>query len=246
MIPDETLADPPDDPDPPPPPGTGPGQTSQMGLRVAGIVTSLPLLFGAIVWFATRDAREERRAPPTEPAPSADRLAPRELTTAEGQTLTLPDPEAKATVLVFTSTTCPIANGFAPEIQRLDAEFLPQGIRLVLVETETDITAETARAHAVEYGYTCPVLVDPEGTLAKAAGATMTPEAAVLSPKGEILYRGRIDDRFPAVGQRRAAPHHTELRDALAAVLAGKRVAVPRTEAVGCYIEQQARSVASP
>jgi RNA polymerase sigma factor (sigma-70 family) len=170
---------------------------------------------------------------------SAEFFTSRELTTVAGKPLTLPDPDpgTRATVLVFSSTTCPIANGFAPELQRIDADFREQGIRLVLVQTETDITAEAARRHALDYGLTCPVLTDPQRILAKAVGATITPEAAVLSPTGEILYRGRIDDRFPDVGQRRPAPHHTELRDAIAAILDGKPVPVSRTKAVGCFIE---------
>lgn len=154
-----------------------------------------------------------------------------------GIPLAIPVPDAKATVLIFTSTTCPVANAFAPEIQRIENEFKPQGIPLVLVQTETDITPEAARTHAAEYGLTCPVLTDPGRTLAKAAGATMTPEAAILSAAGELLYRGRIDDRFPAVGQRRSEPRHTDLRDALVAILAGQPVPVARTEAVGCFIE---------
>lgn len=235
------MPDPPDDPEPPPP-GTGTSGTSLMGLRVAGIVTSLPLLIAAIVWFATRGSREEHGgtsepAPPVLLAKTADHLDRREVATADGGTLAVPVPGATATVLVFTSTTCPIANGFAPEIQRLDADFRPLGIPLVLVHTEPGLASEAARQHAADHGFTCSILLDPDHTLATAAGATMTPEAAVLSPDGDLLYRGRIDDRFPALGQRRAEPRHTELRDALNAILAHKPVPVPRTEAVGCFIE---------
>jgi len=236
------MTDPPDDSEPPPPPGTGTYKTSLIGLRVAGIVTSLPLLIAAIVWFATRGSREEHggTSEPTPPAlatATADRLDRREVASADGRTLAVPVPGALATILVFTSTTCPIANGFAPELQRLEAEFRPLGIPLVLVHTEPGLALGAARKHAADYGFTCPVLLDPDHALARAAGATMTPEAALLSPDGDLLYRGRIDDRFPALGQRRAEPRHTELRDALNAILANKPVAVPRTETVGCFIE---------
>ena len=53
---------------------------------------------------------------------------------------------------------------------------------------------------------------------------------------GEILYRGRIDNLFPALGSRRQQASRHELRDALDAVLDGKPVAVSRSEAVGCSL----------
>jgi hypothetical protein len=57
----------------------------------------------------------------------------------------------------------------------------------------------------------------------------------VITPGG-LAYRGRIDDLYPELGKKRAAPTKRDLREALAAVLAGKPVPVPRTEAVGCSI----------
>ena len=179
---------------------------------------------------------ELRTVSAAEPRDS-EAVAPRSVTTAGGERIGIPVPGAQATVLVFSSTTCPIANGYAPELTRLEAEFRPRGIPLLLVQTETDITAEMAKKHAAEYHLALPVLLDPSRELAKAARATITPEAVVLSPSGGILYRGRIDDRFPDVGLNWREPQNTELRDALNAILAGQPVPVTRTEAKGCFIE---------
>jgi hypothetical protein len=79
-------------------------------------------------------------------------------------------------------------------------------------------------------------VLDPELKLAKLTGATVTPEACVLSPAGEILYRGRIDDRAVKLGTVRVEPTVRDLRLALDAVLAGKPVAEKFTRAIGCYI----------
>ncbi len=81
------------------------------------------------------------------------------------------------------------------------------------------------------------MLLDPKRQLVQKTGATLTPEVAVLSTDGELLYRGRINDRFPRIGIQRDKPTKTELRDALEAILAGKAVTVSRTKAVGCVIE---------
>ena len=154
-----------------------------------------------------------------------------------GQRIQIPAPQAKATVLVFISSTCPIANGYAPEINRLTGDYKSRGIAFFLVHTEKDLTQEQAEAHLKKFSYESDVLLDPERRLVKRTGATITPEAAVLSPEGKLWYRGRIDDRYPLIGIQREKPTKTELRDALEAILASKLVPVPRTKATGCFIE---------
>jgi len=70
----------------------------------------------------------------------------------------------------------------------------------------------------------------------KRAGATITPEAAVYDGRGRLTYRGRIDDRYSAVGIERATATRHDLQDAIAATIAGKPVTPRFTQAVGCYV----------
>ncbi len=70
-------------------------------------------------------------------------------------------------------------------------------------------------------------------------GATTTPEAAVLSAKGELLYRGRIDNRLEDFGKQRVQITEFDLKDALHAILAGKAVPHARTRALGCAITRK-------
>lgn len=148
-----------------------------------------------------------------------------------------PGPGAPATVWVFVTTDCPIANGQAPAIEAIGRAYAGRGVRLFVVHVDPAATDEAVRAHAAAYGYTCPVLVDRDHTLVRHAGARVTPEAFVFDAAGALRYRGRIDDRYPALGTRRPEPTSHELRDALDAVLAGRAVAVPETAAEGCTIE---------
>jgi hypothetical protein len=162
-----------------------------------------------------------------------------------GGTYRLPGPgECKATALVFIGSDCPISNGYAPEVVRLCREFSPQGIAFCVVYADADLTKEEAAAHVREYGYPCPALLDPEMRLARKVGATVKPEAAVLSPEGEVLYLGRIDDQYADFGKRRAQPTRREFREALEAVTAGRAPAVKRTRAIGCDIEVPAEKPA--
>jgi len=155
-----------------------------------------------------------------------------------GDTFHLPDSdECKAVVLLFVGHDCPISNGYAKEIVRLCKEYTPKKIAFCVVYADADLGADDARKHAKEFGYCCPAILDPKMTLALRFGATVKPEVAVLSPKGTLLYRGRIDDRYVDLGKRRELLTSRDLRDAIEAILADKPIAVPRTQAIGCDID---------
>jgi hypothetical protein len=64
----------------------------------------------------------------------------------------------------------------------------------------------------------------------------MTPEAVIVSPAGEVLYRGRINDLYLGPTKRQRAATTKDLRDAIDAVLAGKPTPSPQEPAQGCKI----------
>ena len=141
-----------------------------------------------------------------------------------------------ATVLLFVMHDCPAANGYWPEFNRIAARFT--NAAFFVVHADPDLTPAGALAHAKDYSITVPVLLDPKQKLAKAVGATVSPEAVVVSPKGRRLYRGRIDDRIAALGKKRPQPTTRDLRDALEAIEAGKSVPLKVTKAIGCYLPE--------
>lgn len=154
----------------------------------------------------------------------------------DGQALDpLADDDAYAVVLVFADPECPISNAFAPEVRRLSAEFAPRGVSFFLVYADGSRRVEDLRAHAAAFGYSMPALRDAEHELVRRSGATLTPEACVFRA-GELVYRGRIDDRYVDFGKLRAAPTTHDLRAALEAVLTGRNPAGPWPLAVGCSI----------
>lgn len=144
----------------------------------------------------------------------------------------------KATVFIFTWQTCPVANAYAPEIERIYQDYKERGVALFVIQVDPELKPDPARKHAKEYGYTMPLLHDPQGILAKHTGATMTPEAVVLLPDGKRIYNGRLDNRQAALGKRRPKATVFDLRDTLDAVLAGKELKPRTTEVIGCYIPE--------
>ena len=147
-----------------------------------------------------------------------------------------PPTGAKAAVFLFVARDCPISNAYAPEIRRIIARYAPQRVAFTLVYPDPDTSPAQARRHAKDYGLACLLLLDPLHRLVRRVGATVTPEAAVFAPGGRLLYRGRIDDLYLGFGKRRDHATRHDLCDALDAVLSGRPVPAPRTEAIGCFL----------
>ena len=145
----------------------------------------------------------------------------------------------KALVLFFLGTDCPISNAYAPEIKRICERYASQNIAFALVYPDPDLSLIAAKKHAKEYGYTCPVFIDPNHRLTRQAGATLTPQVAVLAPGGSVLYRGRINNLYVDFGKPRFKATQHDLRSALDAILAGKTVRERFTNAIGCFIPEK-------
>jgi hypothetical protein len=139
------------------------------------------------------------------------------------------------TVLVFTTTDCPISNRYAPEIKRLAAHFDGRVTFKLIYPVPSD-TAAAIASHVKKFGYPFEWARDSGQQLVKQTGVSVTPEVAVLNSAGTMVYRGRIDDRYVAFGKDRPQPTVRDLERSLEAVIAGKRVPVAETTAIGCFI----------
>ncbi|HTZ57359.1 MAG TPA: redoxin domain-containing protein [Acidobacteriaceae bacterium] len=151
----------------------------------------------------------------------------------------LASPGSRAVVLFFAASDCPISNRYVPEIQRLSKQFEPRGVRVWFVYPNPGDSAAVVRAHNQEFAITARTALDTRQNLTQMAHAIVTPEAAVFVPQGQELhevYRGRIDDRYLALGTERPQATHHDLEEAIRAVLAGKPVPRPGGPPVGCSI----------
>jgi hypothetical protein len=148
------------------------------------------------------------------------------------------DAGAKAVVFVFVCTDCPVANRYAPEVERLYEAYGQRRVSFWLVYADPREEPAKIRRHLKEYGYRVPALRDPEHRLVKRCGVTKTPEAVLFFPDGRQVYRGRIDDRFTDYGKSRTAPSRQDLREAIDCVLQGRPVPVATTQVVGCFIPE--------
>ncbi len=151
------------------------------------------------------------------------------------QIVVFPSSARKGVVVFFALSGCPNAQGYAPEMNRIAKTYGPRGWRFYLVFVDTLFNSDELKKNAKDFGYAFPVL-HGQGKLLSAAKATMSPETAVFAPTGSLLYHGRIDDRFYALGKQRLRTQKHDLRNALDAIDAGKPVSQPKTDVIGCVI----------
>jgi len=144
--------------------------------------------------------------------------------------------EVAAKVYLFVNNDCPIANQYSPEIRRLHQLYAPRGVAFWLVHCDSEETETSVREHDRHYDLSLPVIMDLNQSLARRCQVEVVPSAAVFSARDELVYHGRIDDRFADIGRERPQASKHDLAEALEAILDHRPVPTPTTSAVGCYI----------
>jgi peroxiredoxin len=157
----------------------------------------------------------------------------------DGTEMTLAQVKKPAgTLVVFTCNHCPFAKAWEARIVELGNTYEAKGIGVVAVNAnDPKVAAEDdfdgMQRRAKERGMQFPYVVDATSNVARAFGATRTPEAFLFDKDGKLVYHGTIDDN----GEEPSKVEKTYLKDALDAVASGKEVAVKETKSIGCGIK---------
>ncbi len=142
----------------------------------------------------------------------------------------------KAVVLAFISAECPMVGYYVPVLADLAKVYKPRGVLFVAVCSNPQETDDALQELVKEFQVPFPIWLDKEQKLARATGASITPEVVLLSPERRILYRGAIDDRYYARLKARPVITRQHLKVALDEYLDGKPISVRETKAYGCEI----------
>ena len=161
------------------------------------------------------------------------------LKNVDGKTVSLSDfAGRKAVVVVITCNHCPYAQAYQGRLISLQNEYGPKGVQFVLINPndaakQPQDSYENMQARAREKNYPFPYLHDETQQIAKAYGATRTPEVYLVTGN-RVVYRGRIDDNSEA-----AQVKQHDLKNALEMVLAGtpEKINPTLTKAFGCTIK---------
>jgi len=145
--------------------------------------------------------------------------------------------EARAVVVIFTMTGCPIVQKSISRIKELRDEFGPKGVVFWLVNSNAADDAATIREEAGDFKIDLPILLDHSQSVARQLSAKRTAEAVCIqSGSWTVAYRGAIDDQY-GYGSEKKRPSHEYLRNALKNLLAGKKIKPARTDFKGCLIQ---------
>jgi len=143
--------------------------------------------------------------------------------------------EMSATVVCFLGTECPMARGYAAQLNALQSEFSPRGVRIIGVMSNRQDSQEDIASYVSQLHVNFPIVRDDQNRVADRYGAQRTPEVFLLDAQLKLRYHGRIDDQL-APGVARAAASRQDLRIAIEELLAGKPISIPATNALGCII----------
>ncbi len=166
-------------------------------------------------------------------------MATTKMKNVDGKQLSIADVAGKAgTLVIFTCNHCPFAKDWEQRIVELGNSYVARGIGAVLInannpDTHPEDGYAEMQARAKSRGMKIPYVVDETSAVAKAFGASVTPEAFLFDKSGKLVYHGAIDDN-------RKQPDKVQaryLKDALDAVLGGKAPAVTETKSLGCGIK---------
>ncbi len=147
---------------------------------------------------------------------------------------------ASVRVFLFVRSDCPITNRYAPELRRVSNEFTERGAEFWLVYPDPAENAASIEKHLAEYRLPGTPLRDPKHSLVRLAQVTVSPSAAVFDSSGQLVYSGRIDDRYIDFGKSVPAATSHDLEAAVSSALAHKPIASARTKAIGCYLSDVA------
>jgi peroxiredoxin len=145
----------------------------------------------------------------------------------------------KAVLLYFVTIDCPVGNSYVPEMNRLREAYAPRGIGFYAVQADPSVAEAEVVRYARDYRYSFPLLLDPMQILVRHANATVTPQVAVLSPEGKLLYLGPVDNRVEDFGKQRPQATQSYVRQVLDALLSGKPVEIASHKSIGCAIPRK-------
>lgn len=144
----------------------------------------------------------------------------------------------KGTLVVFTCNSCPWAQAWEKRIVALGNAWPKKGVGVIAINAndpslKSEDGMDEMKARARSLGMTYPYVMDATSDVARAFGATRTPEAFLFDADGTLVYHGAIDDnaREPAKVQARY------LENAMQALTAGKKIELAETKAFGCTIK---------
>ena len=146
--------------------------------------------------------------------------------------------DKKILIVIFSCNHCPYVQAYEDRIMELQNEFEKDGVQIIAINSNDDVkypddSFYEMKKRAAVRGFNFPYLRDETQEVAKAFGATHTPQIFLFNRERKLKYEGKIDDNWQEPDKVKSA----YLREAILEVLGNKEVSVPETFSIGCTIK---------
>ncbi len=143
----------------------------------------------------------------------------------------------KALLIVFMCNHCPYVKPKMAELLRIQKDYSSKGLAVVGISsndvaTHPDDSFENMKKVAKEKGFNFPYLYDESQNVAKAYGATCTPDPFLFDSNFKLIFHSRIDDTH---GADPATKH--EMHNAIGEFLSQGEITLKEKPSMGCNIK---------
>ena len=150
-------------------------------------------------------------------------------------------------VIIFTCNHCPTAQAYEERIKKLAADYKNKGVALVAISpndpkavrldelgySDMGDSFEDMKIRAKDMEYNFPYLYDgDEQRVSRSYGPARTPHVFVFDKQRRLRYEGRIDN-----SEKPGLVKSQDARNAIDALLKGRKVPVEKTGTIGCSIK---------
>lgn len=159
---------------------------------------------------------------------------------ATGKTVSLKEATLEHGILIsFMCNHCPFVQWLAEELKTLGTDLPKKGVGMVGISSTDarsypDDSPEEMKLAAKSIYSTFPYLYDETQEVAKAYGASCTPDFFLLDKDGKVYYRGQLDSSRPG---RPAAISGSDVRQAVELMITGQNPPEVQKRSLGCSIK---------
>lgn len=164
-----------------------------------------------------------------------------EMLDVSGDKISLEDvKQENGLVVLFSCNTCPFVLRWEDRFTEIKAWADKNDVGMIVLNSNHqkrsgDDSYDAMKSHAKEKNYNFYYAIDENSLLANAFGGQTTPHAFLFDSNMNLAYKGAIDDSYKSADEVNTA----YLKDAIANLGSGEKVALSETKPVGCSIKRK-------
>lgn len=144
----------------------------------------------------------------------------------------------KGFIIIFSCNHCPYVRAYENRIKKIQSDYAIKGISIIAINSnDSDQYEDDSFQNMIKRGkemeFNFPYVRDEQQIVAKAYGASHTPEIFLFNNQKKLMFHGKIDDNWRDESKIKSQ----YLRDAIGELIGGKEISVPETFTIGCTIK---------